>query len=228
MGIARNIARLIPNGSGELPTANIAAGAIVEADIANSAVTLEKLSASGTKNATTYLRGDNTFATVSQKLLQTVIVYSSNTRVSFSGEANVALTNANDFRYTPSARIGGSITKQSATSYCLVWTQYAAWVTPSNWHDLYMWEDTTNDARHIGFDVFRMSGPINNNRFGHTFTQIYSGLGTGTRTFYIAPGSGDSRSNTGVLNYNPETDTGNSDCANQSTYSQMIVMEIEP
>jgi hypothetical protein len=43
MGIARNIARLVPNGSGELPTANIAAGAIVEADIANLAVTAGKL-----------------------------------------------------------------------------------------------------------------------------------------------------------------------------------------
>jgi hypothetical protein len=43
MGIARNLARLVPNGSGELPTANIAAGAIVEADIANLAVTAGKL-----------------------------------------------------------------------------------------------------------------------------------------------------------------------------------------
>jgi len=215
-------------GTGGITATELASNAVTTAKILDANVTLAKLSATGTKNATTYLRGDDTFATLSQKLLQTVIVYSSNTRVAFSGEANVSLTNANDFRYTTSARIGGSITKQSASSYCLVWTQYAAWVSPSNWHDLYIWEDTTNDARHIGFDVFRMSGPVNNNRFGHTFTQIFSGLGTGTRTFYIAPGSGDSRSNTGVLNYNPETDTGNSDCANQSTYSQMIVMEIEP
>lgn len=53
MGIARNIARLIPNGSGELPTANlqdsaittakIADSAVVEADIANLAVTAGKL-----------------------------------------------------------------------------------------------------------------------------------------------------------------------------------------
>lgn len=33
MGIARNIARLIPNGSGELPTANIAANAVTQAKL---------------------------------------------------------------------------------------------------------------------------------------------------------------------------------------------------
>jgi hypothetical protein len=79
MGLARNLARLIPNNSGELPTANIAANAIVEADIANSAVTLAKLSASGTKDATTYLRGDNTFATVSA-IVKKISTYEYSTR----------------------------------------------------------------------------------------------------------------------------------------------------
>lgn len=35
MGIARNIARLVPNGSGELPTANIAASAVTSSKLAN-------------------------------------------------------------------------------------------------------------------------------------------------------------------------------------------------
>ncbi len=53
MGIARNLARLVPNGSGQLPTANlqdsaittakIADAAVVEADLANLAVTAGKL-----------------------------------------------------------------------------------------------------------------------------------------------------------------------------------------
>jgi len=158
------------------------------------------------------------------KVLQTTIVYSSDTRVAFSSEANVSLTGANDFRYTPSARIGGSITKISSTSYCIVWAQYAAWVNSTNWHDTYMWESTTNTNRHIGWDAYRMSG----NRYGMTFTAIFSGLSTGTRTFYLAPGSGDSRTNTGALNYNPQTDTGNGDTTDQTTWSQMIVMEVEP
>jgi len=207
-----------------ITTAKIADANITTAKIADANITLAKLSATGTKNATTYLRGDNTFATLSQKLLQTVIVYSSATRVAFSGEANVSLSGAGDFRYTNSAKIGGSITKQSATSYCLVWAQYCAWVNSSNWHDTYMWEETTSDNRHLGWDVYRMS----NSRYGNTFTQVFSGLGTGTRTFYLCGGTGDSRSNTGALNYNPESDTGNGDTANSNTVSQMIVMEIEP
>lgn len=43
MGIARNIARLIPNGSGELPTANIANNAINAAKIATGAVGADEL-----------------------------------------------------------------------------------------------------------------------------------------------------------------------------------------
>jgi hypothetical protein len=58
-----------------------------------------------------------------------------------------------------------------------------------------------------------------------TFT---SGMTTGTKTFWLASGTGDSRSNTGVLNWNPETDGGNGDTANAPTTSQVIVMEIEP
>jgi hypothetical protein len=43
MGIARNIARLVPNGSGELPTANIAANAITSAKISNGEVSADDL-----------------------------------------------------------------------------------------------------------------------------------------------------------------------------------------
>ena len=42
---------------------DLAANSVTVTEISNGAVTLDKLSATGTKDATTFLRGDNTFAT---------------------------------------------------------------------------------------------------------------------------------------------------------------------
>ena len=166
-------------------------------------------------------------STAANKVLQTVQVYQSSTRVAYSGESNVALTG--DYRYINSIKIGGSITKLSSTSYCLVIAHYSHWVNTTNLHDTYMWCAETSDYRHLGFDPYRMSGPQGSNKTGVTFMQTFtSGQTAGTKTFWLASGTGDSRTNTGVLNWNPETDGGNTDTANAPTTSQMIVMEIEP
>jgi hypothetical protein len=51
--------------AGAVVTADLADGAVTTAKLANSAVTVAKVSATGTPSATTYLRGDGTWATVS-------------------------------------------------------------------------------------------------------------------------------------------------------------------
>ena len=51
--------------AGTIGTGNIQDGGVETADIKDGAVTLAKLAASGTKDSTTFLRGDNTFAVVS-------------------------------------------------------------------------------------------------------------------------------------------------------------------
>lgn len=177
-----------------------------------------------TSLAASKLTGQVATANGGNKILQTVQVYQSSSRVAWNEANEGPLTS--DFRYFPSTRIGGSITKQSATSYVVVTAFYSCW--NSNLHDLYMWCPENNDYRHLGFDPYRMSGPQGTNRTGHTFSQTFTGLGAGTKTFYLALGTGDSRTISGVLNYNPETDTGQGDTTNAPTTSQMIVMEIEP
>jgi hypothetical protein len=176
-----------------------------------------------TSLAASKLTGTVATANGGNKILQTVQVYQSSTRVVWN-EANTALTG--DFRYFDTAKIGGSITKISATSYVVVLAFYSCW--NSNVHDMYMWNVESSDYRHIGFDPYRMAGPLGSNRTNHSFTQTFTGLSAGTKTFYLALGAGDSRTSNGVLNYNPETDTGNGDTTNAPTTSQMIVMEIEP
>jgi hypothetical protein len=70
MGKARNIARLIVDSGGAVDAGNLtnavpADGSISTAKIANSAVTMAKLSATGTPGSGNYLRGDGSWQAVS-------------------------------------------------------------------------------------------------------------------------------------------------------------------
>tara|TARA_A100001015_G_scaffold296408_1_gene376654 strand:+ start:1229 stop:2113 length:885 start_codon:yes stop_codon:yes gene_type:complete len=75
-------------GTGLVTT--VADGAITTAKLADSSVSLAKLTATGTKDATTFLRGDNTFATVSAGFtLDTAQTPTTNT-ASFTGIPSTA------------------------------------------------------------------------------------------------------------------------------------------
>lgn len=159
------------------------------------------------------------FDTVSQKVLQTVQLYQSSTQVSVSGEGGTFLSG--DFYYPNSLKIGGTFTKQSSSSYLLVWAWYSCWWSSTNTHDFYMW--LGSDYRHLGLDPYRMSG----NRFNVAAFQCFTGVAAGSRSIYLAGGRGDTNSHTAILNYNPSTQVS-TDTSNENTTSQMIVMEIEP
>lgn len=58
------ITQVIQPGQGTVGSAQLQDGAVTTAKIANANVTIAKLSATGTASSTTYLRGDNTWATV--------------------------------------------------------------------------------------------------------------------------------------------------------------------
>lgn len=88
-------------------------GTVTEAKIANGAVSLGKLSATGTKDSTTFLRGDNTFATVSPSMYPAFEVYKTSnqtltdaalTKVQFETESfdtDNCYDNSTNYRFTP-------------------------------------------------------------------------------------------------------------------------------
>ena len=83
---------------------------LTSADITDGIITLADLSATGTKNSTTFLRGDNTFATVVSGILQvkkTLITSTISTTCSNSG-------------YTDVSGLSVSITPTSSSSEILI------------------------------------------------------------------------------------------------------------
>jgi hypothetical protein len=97
MGIARNIARLVPNGSGELPATNLASNAITTPKILDANVTLAKLSASGSPSSSNFLRGDNSWQVVNQILVK-AHYFTNSTRTTISN----GTSNINVFSWTSS------------------------------------------------------------------------------------------------------------------------------
>jgi hypothetical protein len=97
--IAADTIAAIDIATGGVATAEILDGTILSTDLADDAVTIPKLAATGTASATTYLRGDNTWATVSTGLpaLTSANIWVGNgtnvaTAVTMSGDAT--MTNA--------------------------------------------------------------------------------------------------------------------------------------
>jgi hypothetical protein len=95
-------------------------GSVTEAKIANGAVSLDKLSATGTKDSTTFLRGDNTFATVSTSMYpafmaslsaDTSIPNATKTKVPLNTEwidTDSAYDNSTNYRFTVPSGKGGN------------------------------------------------------------------------------------------------------------------------
>ena len=90
-----------------LSSADILDSAITSAKIANGTIALADLSATGTKDATTFLRGDNSFATVSSDvvLLASQDVTSAVASVSFDGYFSSTYDNYRIvfYNYTPAS-----------------------------------------------------------------------------------------------------------------------------
>jgi hypothetical protein len=97
MGIISNGSTIIDNGAigaNEVDTTQLATDAVETAKIADAQITIAKLSATGTKDATTFLRGDNTFATPTSggmTLLSTTTLSGISTSISITATGYIKL-----------------------------------------------------------------------------------------------------------------------------------------
>ena len=78
-----------------ITTAKIADGAVVNADIANSTIALAKLSATGTASASTFLRGDNSWASAGAAAGQVIQVKGATDGTQRSTSSNSFVTGSN-------------------------------------------------------------------------------------------------------------------------------------
>jgi hypothetical protein len=90
---------------GIITSAKITDATIVNGDIANATIALAKLSATGTADATTFLRGDNTFASAGAAAGQVIQVLSAtdSTERSSSSTSFVTASNTLSVSITPSS-----------------------------------------------------------------------------------------------------------------------------
>jgi len=211
MGIARNIARLVPNGSGQLPTANlqdsaitsvkIADAAIVEADLANSAVTTNKINNSAiTREKMGY----------SGAILQVV----SNTPTSATGYSQSTSSYAEI-----SADYRTSITPVASNSILILDFEYLFGGNNSGNISTMKIYDVTNNAevglsgfssgsRGLGHGSMRCSDNDNNDRHSHRLRAYITSGSTSSRTYGIFH-----YSENGVTKYFNQTPVDNNGCS---------------
>jgi hypothetical protein len=114
-----------------LSSADILDSAITTAKIANGAVTIADLSATGTASSSTYLRGDNTWATAGSTSLyfsakgtgSYSLAYNTLTKLQYATElydSNNCYDNATNYRFTPTTagyyHLGCSVMAYSSTN----------------------------------------------------------------------------------------------------------------
>jgi hypothetical protein len=178
----------------QIVTNSIANGAVIGADIADGTIGLGKLSATGTANATTFLRGDNSWQTVTQKITA-VSFYENSTR-------QVTSTTANYEIYS------WSWTKNSGSTDWLI-------------QGLVPFQGHTNDGSNMyisinGTPYYTGSGESQGGVTGLTQGLVMvqlriSGIGAGSRTvaFGWSVADGSSNRNFNVVNQNSSDDSRN-------------------
>ena len=212
--------------AGQIP--NLAASKITSGTVATARL------GSGTANSGTYLRGDQSWAALSTNnaVRKVHAVYYSNTSASFNGQSGTAIHGSTN--YPASARIGGSFTKVSSTSKLLVQGVLTYAMNSTNIHGFCVWiggdesnyVNTGGDTRMWDFYTSR-NGNICVWPFSYIFNTAYN---AGTVNAYAAPCVNGSRSHTGELNPDPNSNIVNncSDAPNKDCHSCLTVIEFEP
>jgi hypothetical protein len=130
-------------------TDNIADNAVLTGKIADGTITLDDLSATGTKDATTFLRGDNTFASAGGGIVLQVVTATDSTSRTISSPSTFTLGGST---------LTLSITPSSASNKIFI--NFTSCCTPTTGVDaqLTIFRDSTNIGNTSGFTKFTNDG----------------------------------------------------------------------
>ena len=162
-------------------------------------------------------------------LVKSTLIYNSATEVSSSSTTATQLSSY-DFFFNTDLVASGTFTKDfdSSTTQIIVGGTFNSRCT-DNSHSLVMWVGTSTNPSggliHLLDDQYAMSGvQYGRQKACHRVDGAFTGLGTGSHTFYIAAGRGDSGAMRGTINTNPGS--SHTDCSNFTTRSQIWAWEV--
>lgn len=194
---AFNLAQLANNlnTSGQLDATDGLSGLVANANLASS----------GTPSSSTFLRGDRTWQSLTQKLINSQ-TFTNSTRQTFSAAQPITYWTV-------------SYTKQSSTSNLYIICTIPIWTG-------------ANGGAYLGFNI---DGSINyggvninttaSDRGGVTIQQTRTGLSAGARSISVYQATIDGTSNVLLSIINPNN---SDDSRNQQQISVMQILEIEP
>ena len=157
----------------------------------------------------------------SGKVLGSAVLHDSDTRVTFStGSTNLT----GDYYYGNSSNnyMEGSYTKQSATSRIMIWG-HASYKYSTNSHGAIVYETGSTTINNLQIDEHNYA----RNYLSASFSTVFNGMSTGSKTFRFVPVVGDTRSHSGIRSMNSNSDNGSSDTPSHNGRCYMYLMEIE-
>ena len=155
------------------------------------------------------------------KVLGSAVLFNSDTRVTFSvGSTNLT----GDYYYGNSSNnyMEGSYTKQSATSRIMIWG-HASYKFSTNSHGSIVYEVGSTTINNLQIDEHNFSRQY----LSVSFSTVFNGMSTGSKTFRFVPTTGDARSHSGIRSMNSSSDNGSTDTPSHNGRCYMYLMEIE-
>jgi len=161
---------------------------------------------------------------ISSKVLGSKVLFNTTNRTTWSSVSGTQLSGtANDFYYpnNSNAYMEGSYTMQSASSNLYVWGHYTCFHS-TNSHDAAIWivGDEAN-ARVLHLDEHNMRREY----LSASFSVVFATPGTGSKTVKFAPGTGDTRSHSGIRGI-VGNDAGQTDISQNNAVTYMGCMEV--